>query len=326
MSTSSLDYLLKLSSNIDLQILIVTILIAILGWIIALVLQRQNVKHQHKVSVQYDIYKHFVELHKEIQNPLFQLGAKTISPFILMRCSMIPFETKLKNEQECLAESEKKWLEFTQLLQTIYFDFDKKYLNLLYIFEDWTAPLKKLLLPEKAFAIAVNNLKNQIYTNINTLRDYNSQHNRDWRKWDQKEIENILQNIRENTSEIGSYIHDLMVLIHNELLSTYFGRKRYIRKTLDQKYKVLTQKGIITNLDKKFIKQMGINYDLLLKKVASEIKNKNNSKDTESLNKGICPQCKNEVQVININKTDAEITYQFICGDSWKIKNTKKIK
>ncbi|MDF1496906.1 MAG: hypothetical protein P1P90_02500 [Patescibacteria group bacterium] len=44
--------------------------------------------------------------------------------------------------------------------------------------------------------------------------------------------------------------HDLMVLIHNELLSSYFGHKRPTRRTLDPEYKVLTKKGIIVNLDK----------------------------------------------------------------------------
>jgi len=34
----------------------------------------QNVKHQHRVQIKYDIYKQFVSLHKEIPDSVSELG------------------------------------------------------------------------------------------------------------------------------------------------------------------------------------------------------------------------------------------------------------
>jgi hypothetical protein len=48
--------------NIDFLTLVATIVIALIGWIVALALQRWNIKKEHQVEVRYDIYKQLVTL------------------------------------------------------------------------------------------------------------------------------------------------------------------------------------------------------------------------------------------------------------------------
>jgi low affinity Fe/Cu permease len=51
--------------TIDIFTVSITIGIAVFGWLISLLLQRKNLKDQHRIQVKYDIYKEFVLLRKE---------------------------------------------------------------------------------------------------------------------------------------------------------------------------------------------------------------------------------------------------------------------
>ncbi|NCB20651.1 MAG: hypothetical protein EOM88_01850 [Clostridia bacterium] len=55
------------SNNMDYT-LVVTIFVAVLGWIVAIVLQHRNIRNQHKVQIRYDIYKQLVQAKKDIQD------------------------------------------------------------------------------------------------------------------------------------------------------------------------------------------------------------------------------------------------------------------
>lgn len=247
--------------NFDILTLVITILIAVFGWIIALFLQYRNIRQQYRVQIWYDIYKQFVVVHKEMQDALSKLAANAHPPFILMKTSMAPFNLKLKREykgvwipwteDECVFEGEKKWTQFVNELQDIYSVYSNESLNFLLITEDWEAAIKPLLPVKGVFSREVESLRNKIYENLNSLQMYSVDHGHDWRKWDENETNNILNEINKDAITINLYLHDLMVLIHNELLSSYFGHKRQTRRTLDPEYKVVTKKGIVVNLDKK---------------------------------------------------------------------------
>lgn len=235
------------------------LLLAVAGWLVALWLQNINIKKQLKTEIKYDIYKQFVNLHKENQDALASLMAKTSTPWILMESSMISFDLKLEkeykgqwipySEMECVGEGMKKWTTFTNELSTSYFDFTDKYLAILYLFGDWMAPIKNLYEAKEIFVAEIENTRVRIYNNINALQMHSVNNGYDWRGWNRETVDEITKNINNDLYNISCYLGDFMVLIHNELLSEYFKYSRPTRKTLDAKYKVLTKKGIIENLE-----------------------------------------------------------------------------
>ncbi len=248
----------SLLSDIDYLALAVTILLAVVGWLFALWLQRNNAKHEHKIQIRYDIYKQLLKSSQETQGKLGELGAIS-PPLIFMESSMDPFNLKLKkehkgewvpyNEHECISAGGKKWSDFIREAINKYFAFVNQNHEMLIAFEGWEAALEPLMPAQKVFSKEVNKLNRKIHRNISKLQMYSSEHGYDWRKWNKEEIESITNCIRDDSITITTYVSDLMTLVHNELLSNYFNYQKPIRKTLDPKYKVLTHEGLILRLE-----------------------------------------------------------------------------
>lgn len=327
-----LEKIMTLLQNIDTLTLVVTIIIAVIGWIFALLIQQWGTKQQHKIQVRYEIYKQFVQLHKEAQDAISKLGAHSSPPFILMESSMIPFQLGLTkpykdvwlpyNEQECLFEGEQKWTSYTQELFSHYSKFSEKFLQLMYITEDWEAALEPILPTKNILNKEVENQKRLIHDLINELSSYPSKHNHDWRKWDQKEVEKITQQISESSTSIGTYIADFMILIHNELLSSYFGHERRVRKTLDPKYKVLTKDGIVENVDHKLVKNMeSWKADFLV--LANTHLGKENTGELASIKSDQCPFCTTALMIMEVKETPEGKLFNFACGHNMMIKDEK---
>ncbi len=258
MSTSTIAKLQNLLSNIDSLTLVVAILLAVIGWLVALWLQRNNAKHEHKIQVRYDIYKQLLKSSQETQGKLGKLGAIS-PPLILMDSSMIPFNLGLEkeykgeripyNEHECILEGGQKWLDFIRDAFDKYFAFVDQNHEMLVAFDGWEAALKSLMPAQKVFSKEVDKLRRKIYEDISKLQMYSTEHGYDWRKWDKEEIESVANRVMDNSMTITTYVSDLMTLVHNELLSNYFNYQKPIRKTLDPKYKVLTSEGLVLRLE-----------------------------------------------------------------------------
>lgn len=323
--------------TLDILTISVTIIIAILGWLISLFLQRKNLKDQHRIQVKYDIYKEFVSLRKEAQDSINKLGGSASSPLIIMSSSMIPFELGLKkeykdqwipySEQECLFEGEQKWNSFVKNLYDLYFDFSNKFLDVMYLTEDWASPLKELLKTKQTFSEEVNKLKKNIKNNLDILQSYPHTNGHDWRNWNKEEIEKVIQAISNDTLSVGMYLSDFMVLVHNELLASYFKHKRPTRKTLDVKYKVLTKNGIVENVDwvlKEKTESMTNDLISYAKRELEKYSNQNGYISNEyknfliSVSSGNCPNCTTPILVMNMEKTENTFCYQYACGHSFK--------
>lgn len=235
----------------------IAIILAILGWLVALWMQNKNIKLQLKTQIKYDVYKQLVVSHKETQDRLSILIAKTRPPFILMDSLMIPFKLKLKKEHkgqwieysetDCLLEGNKKWTDFISEVNNSYFDFMDKYVSMLYLLEDWMGSIKELRNVKTEFVKEIKIIQDQIRKDVDILQSQTKEF--DWRKWNKEESNKISENIVNNTQTISAYISDFMILAHNNLIASYFDYTRPTRKTFDDKYKVLTKDGIVVNLE-----------------------------------------------------------------------------
>ncbi len=250
---------------------------------------------------------------------------------------MVAFDLKLTKEykeqwipwteQECLFEGEKKWTSFTQELFDLYSKFSNKFLNMLYVVEDWAATLKPLLPTKDIFFRETEQLKKNIHKQLGLLQMYSSKHGHDWRTWDQKDVERITQSINEDAMAVGSYLHDFMVLIHNELLASYFGHKRPIRKTLDPKFKVLVKGAIVENVDWAMVKKTEEWKAELISYANEQLKkssppNGNISpeykKFLDFVASGICPNCTTPILVMEAERAEDSFCFRYACGHSWK--------
>lgn len=325
------------SFDINLYTLIATIATAVIGWLIALWLQGKNIKQQHKVQIQYDIYKQLVQARKDLQEPLNELGASVVTPFILMDSSMIPFQLKLKKqykdlwfeytESECLQDGEQKWNSYVNNIKSTASKFINKYIVFIGIFEDWEAALSPLIHTKDTLFFEIQKLKKNIDSQADYFQMYSINKGHDWRTWDKGDLSKRSEDIRDSAFTIGSYINDFMVLVHNELMAKYFNHYRATRKTLDPQYKVLTCDGLIENVDHKKVAQMKLFKDQLINLAQSNLDRALPPKGTisaeyekflRSVIAGVCPSCNNPIEVLNMKKSENSFCFDYICGHSWK--------
>ncbi len=332
-----LELVKNIFQNADFLTIAVTVAIAILGWLVALWLQNKNIKEQHKIQIRYEIYKQFVQIHKETQDSISKLGAYSNPPFILMESSMIPFKLNLTKEykgvwlpyteQECVFEGERKWTSFTQELFNQYSDFSNKFLQMMYVTEDWESALEPLLTVKDVLNKEVDLRKQEMHKLLSELQSYTSKHKHDWRNWDKNEVEKIARKVTDNAMSIGMFLSDFMVLIHNELLSTYFGHKRRTRMTLDSEYKVLTKDGIVENVDSDLVNKMAKWKTELTQIVTNELKKDDRTSDDkqrlQSIIDGVCPDCKIDIIIIDSKDISENTCFEYACRHSYVFTNEK---
>jgi hypothetical protein len=304
----------EILKNIDFISILATLIIAIIGWIIAIIIQNKSIKKQQQNQIKYDVYKQFVSLHKEIQDTLGKLSAESNPPFIQMDSCMIPFELGLKKEykgtfipyteQECRFSGEKKWTSYTQNLFDRYFSLTNKIIQLGYITEDWYAMVYPLIKSKETLFEKLNKKTETIRNKISELQSFPHEEH-DWSKWDREKGKEISNEIMEVSITAGSFLEDFMVLLHNELLAPYFKNKnRPTRKTFDPKFKVLTKEGVIENFDKEMFEK--------IKKYQKYF-----NEDTQK-----CPECDfNNPEVINVLEDNGKVIIQLSCGHDYEFKN-----
>jgi len=302
--------------KLDLLTFIVMIIIAILGWIIGIWRQRR----QHRFNIMYDIYKQFTKLFIEVQDSLTKLGG-IYSPFFLMDSYRIAFELKISSEQKFISKGEQEWTKFCDESFDLYFDYNNKTKNLSHLLENWQATFKPVLLAKNILLQEIENSRKKIYINLKNLKNYKRKYGNDWREWNRSEIEKFIKSTSDISMDISMYLNDFKTLLHNDLLSKYFKHKIGVRKTLSSEYKILTNKGIIINLDYKWMKKMK-------KKHAGKIQDKlneiNNSDKIDikykKLSRYICPECDNKIEIINFKEEENDFLFEYECGHSWKEK------
>lgn len=228
---------------------IISILLVLIGWIFTIFLNRKNIKDQLKTQIKYDIYKQVTQIHHEIQGSLSKLSTASIFPFILMDSTFTVFKIIQKTELEALQEGWNAWNKHVKKALNDYSEFLNNYAKFLYFIEDWCGPLKKLKSAQKLLNEEIEKKREKIYKIISDCQTISIKRGYNWREWDKKEIEEIGNELTESVLNIECYLHDFIVLVHNELMAEYFKYKIETRKPQDKAYKVLTIKGFVTKDD-----------------------------------------------------------------------------
>lgn len=240
--------------------LIVTITLAVIGWVISIWLQQKNHKQEQQAKINYDIYSQLVKAHKELQDAIASFNASTHAPLILMSTELIPLEirrqfgerslTPAVSEEECLHKGSVK---YSKWLYDEMFAKGNKYLEKLsafmYLTEDWAAPLTSTKTALDALQSELSRLNGLMTINKQALQNYPRANGDDWREWDENDVRRLGDEISAAVMNVSHYISDYMVLAHNELLAPYYGYKRLVRKTYDDSFQVLTKEGLVTRIE-----------------------------------------------------------------------------
>ena len=228
--------------------LIVTIFLAVSGWIVNTYLQQKNFKQEQKAKINFDIYSQLVSAHRELQNSIGPFNASaTVHPLKSMN-AVFEVDKFSLTEIKALRKGMKKHFDWVDTLLASEDDYHRSLFRFLYMTQDWTAPLGSLqraseILSEET--IRLNGLQKD-HTEILCL--YATKNGHDWRQWSDEDIHEHGGVVSGLVGDVSSYIDDFMVLAHNELLAPYYGHERMMRETADDTQKVLTKEGLEVRL------------------------------------------------------------------------------
>ena len=97
--------------------------------------------------------------------------------------------------------------------------------------------------------LEIERIDKLICEDLKNFQMYSQSNGHDWRDWDKDTLSLLSDSIVKNCMTITCYISDFMVIIHNELLTPYYGYSRPTRKTIDPELLVLTKEGLISNIE-----------------------------------------------------------------------------
>lgn len=230
--------------------LIIIISLNIIGWFVVFKLNLRQQDKKIKDEAKMKVYNEFWSLRKHLQESSSGLMALIQSkPFILMDSTSI-LGSVTKNELDILKgehQSWQDWNEYMSELNTKINLFKAIHLDFLRNIEMWIHIMPKLEVAKDILFSEQTIINEKISEHYNFLQNLNVQK---WKEWDQKEINSKSAKVWEDIVNFLFYVEDMMVLIHNNLVSPIFGYKKLIRKPTDYKFKVLTEDGLIVIKDK----------------------------------------------------------------------------
>lgn len=236
-------YLIKDTHDIDwsLVVNIVLVVLVVVGWLISYRLnlrqQRENLKDGLKVKV----YEAFWKSRGSIQNSFSSLSViiNFGPPFVLMKSIRVP-----GLEYDEWKEKEKAIKYYNDFLEKFWKSrevFMEEFMNFWRDLEMWMHIMPRLEKAKKVLTEEYQNNSNRIYKHYSYLSALNKY---DYEKWSQEDILKKGNEVHEDFFNFSCYVEDMMVLIHNELISPLFGYKKSARCPLDKKFKILTINGI----------------------------------------------------------------------------------
>lgn len=223
----------------------ITTVIAITGWWLANESQNKTIEKNMKNTIRYEFYREILSYSQRLSSSLSSLSAKLYSPISMMKALESPKELVekglLKNKEP---EAGLKYFnEKNDEVFEAYSNTMENYSLFLYHLMSWQSAIPKLDETIFKYRERFENDMENLHKDMTDARSMHYEVGRDWREWDERQIKEIFEKHQYVVLNQMNFLHDLMVLIHNELISVHFSKPREIRKTMDDSFEVLTENG-----------------------------------------------------------------------------------
>ncbi|MBN2891618.1 MAG: hypothetical protein JXL97_07115 [Bacteroidales bacterium] len=225
---------------------IITIVLIILGWFVVfwlgLIQQNKLLENNAKMKVYEELY----ELKKAIDEVSINLGL-LFNPYSIPFLNMKYVDKSLPSSQRNLKALE-FWREYLDKISKQTYAFTGAYLKLWNHIDMWIGVIPELKRAKKEFfEIHLETLTDDLNKHHSYLQNLSLENYR-WEEWNQEDIKQKSQEISEKFDRIAvAYLDDLMVEIHNSLISPILGYKKKPRENfanMPRRYEILTKKGI----------------------------------------------------------------------------------
>lgn len=233
---------------------IIEVIVIIGGWFAVFLLNQKQQKEDLKIDKKMKVYEEFWRLRNIVSDTIskFNVYIQAGPPFLLMKSTEIlgnvtkNQEHILKGEQDAI----KYWQNYINELIELKQNFVNEYLNLWRTYEMWLHIMPSLDTAGTILFSEFNVISDKSQKYISFLQNLNVYK---WKEWDEKQKDIIKDKHNELWEELMVlmfYTHDMMSLIHNELVTSMFDYKLPTRKPKDFRYKVLTKNGLVVIKEK----------------------------------------------------------------------------
>lgn len=223
---------------------IANIIIPVVGWFIV---ARSGANLQKKILKSGEDMKVFDEIwnaRKTVNNLNSQVNAALQSPpFTLMEFTKSLAQNIADPLNRLVAEQKAfdHWQEYMKRLSEHKVEYDDAVLDLWQMLEMRSYAFPQL---EKAIKALFTEYR-RVSDELNEYYSYLQRLGYDWEKWDRNDIIRRYTILLGENLEFGAYIgFDMMNLVHNHLVSSYFPYKKKTRAPGDPTLKVLTEDGL----------------------------------------------------------------------------------
>lgn len=222
------------------------IIISIIGWFVVFHFGLRQQNELLKNNAKMKVYEELYEFKKVIDESSINLGL-LLSPYSIPFLSMEYVDKSLPSQQRNLKALE-IWREYLEKISRQIYTFTTAYLRLWNHIDMWIGIMPELKKVKKEFfEIHLKALTTDLYKHHSYLQDLSLKTYR-WEEWNQEDIKQKSKEISEKFDRIAiAYLDDLMVEIHNSLVSPILGYKKIPREgfvNMPKKYEILTREGI----------------------------------------------------------------------------------
>lgn len=220
----------------------ILILITVIGWIIVYQLNLKQQKENLKDTLKVKVYEEFWGFRTDFQKNILTAYEP---PFILMK----PVRISVFKYDE-LEEKQRAVNYFIGYLDELISD-KKRFMNIFMSFwrslETWTCLIPELEKAKNDLTREYMGVNKKLNGHIGYLQKLDRYK---WEEWNQEDIKIKSKNVSQEVFDLYCYIEDMMVLIHDELVSPLFGIKKPARQPIGKRSCVLTKKGLVYKTNK----------------------------------------------------------------------------
>lgn len=232
-------YVASQNQGIDWSLLanFVLILITVIGWVIVYWLNIKQQKENLKNNLSIKVYEEFWKFRTDFHNNILSFDKP---PFILMNLSKIQI---FKSDEIMEKQKAIRYLMlYLDEIKNKKIKFSNVFMNFWRSLETWMCLMPDL---EKAKNDLTREYLGVIKASEEYMRHLQKLEKDNWEKWNQEDLEKRSEIASSEALNLYCYIEDMMLLIHDELVSPLFKNKIPKRQPIGKQSCILTKKGLV---------------------------------------------------------------------------------